>query len=365
MKLTIAPGVLAAAIAWAARTLPARPSVPVLAGILLEAAADGTVTVKAFDYDVSATDTVEADTVSEPGKVLLPGRLLAEILKSLAKRRDMLDLAATDNECTITCGSTEYALQTMPVDDYPNLPVAPATVGTIDPDAFTLAVAQVHPAAGRDDTLPMLTGVRVDSDGTKLTLATTDRYRVGVHTTTWQPNGDQKLSALIPARTLLDVAKGLGSDPVQVGVTDGLASFTTAGRCTTVRTLENQFPDYEKFVNGVKTTRTATFDPKALAAAVKEVQVVAERGTGIRFHFTADQIRVQAGSPDSGRASETVPCELAGDDIEIAFQAAYLLDGLNAAGVGPVAFAMDTPTKPALLTAGDNFRYLAMSLRLS
>lgn len=361
MKLTIAPRPFAETVAWAARTLPARPGVPVLAGLLLEVGDE--LAVSAFDYDTSARATVAADTVSEPGKILLPGRLLAEILKSLAKRRDMVDLAATEAECTIRCGSAEFTLQTLPVDDYPKLPQAPDTVGSIDADALALAVAQVYPAAGRDDTLPMLTGIRVETDGDKLTLATTDRYRIGVHTTTWQPNSGP-LALMVPGRTLNDVARGLATGTVTVGATDQTIAFTNGTRVTTVRLLDDQFPKYRTIIDKLEPSITACFDPMTLAAAIKEVQVVAERNSGVRLAFTNDHVRVQAGTSDSGRGTETVPCNLTGDDIEIAFQAQYLLDGLTAATSSEVTLAMATPAKPALLKDGA-LEYLAMSLRVS
>jgi DNA polymerase-3 subunit beta len=364
MKLTIAPGTLANAVAWAARTLPARPSVPVLAGLLIEVAADGNVAVSAFDYDMSATATIDADTVAEPGKILLPGRILAEVTKALPDR-SMAELAATDSECTITCGRSDFTLRLMPVDDYPNLPEPPATVGTIDAAALAAAVNQVHPAVGRDDTLPMLTGIRLDTDGEQFTLAATDRYRIAVTDTTWQPVGDTTLNAVIPGRHLHDITKGIGHGPVTIGLNEAMAAFTTADRTTTLRLPENQFIDYRARTT-LNPAHTATVDASTLAAAVKRVALVADRKTaGIRLHFTDGEVTVRAGGDDIGRGNETVGCELAGDPIEIAFQSTYLLDALGAID-GQARIGMTGPVKPALFTSQDgNHKQLAMSLRLA
>lgn len=363
MKLTIAPGPLAAAVAWAARTLPARPSVPVLAGLLVEADASGKVTVSAFDYDVSARTSIDADTVSEPGRILLPGRLLAEVTKALPDRT-IAELAAGDTECTITCGSAEYSLRLLPADDYPNLPTPPSPVGTVDGAAFARAVEQVHAACGRDDTLPMLTGIRVDSDGGTLTLAATDRYRIAVTDLLWAPDGGQTVGAVIPGRVLHDIAKS-ADGPVTLAVDDKLAAITTPNRQTTIRLLDDQFIDYRARVQ-VDAAVTATIDPNALATAVKRVALVADRkSAGIRLQFAADHVRVQAGDADTGRGGDTVPCTLKGDAIDIAFQSGFLLDALAAVD-GQAAIRMTGPVKPALFVSEDgSHKQLVMSLRLA
>src|SRR3954451_6194569 len=193
VKFRVERDVLAEAVTWAARGLPTRPPVPVLAGVLLEADPEGTLTLSAFDYEVSARVTVAAD-VSDGGTVLVSGRLLADISRNLpnkpvdvvapAGRRAPLsrtlpkkpvDVVAEGPKVAVTCGSSRFSLLTMPVDDYPALPQMPQASGSVTGDVFTLAVAQVTVAAGRDDTLPILTGVRMEIDGSRITMLATDR----------------------------------------------------------------------------------------------------------------------------------------------------------------------------------------------
>ena len=209
VKFRIDRDVLADAVTWVARGLPARPPVPVLAGVLIEADDEGSLTLSAFDYEVSAKVTVPAD-VAEAGRVLVLGRLLADISRNLPNKP--IDVVADGNKVQVTCGSSRFSLLMMPVDDYPTLPSAPESTGTIQGDVFTQAVAQVAIAADRGDTLPILTGVRMEIEGDKITLLATDRYRLAMRELTWKPTAsDIAQVALIPARTLSDTAKALGA----------------------------------------------------------------------------------------------------------------------------------------------------------
>lgn len=376
MKLTIDPKLLAELVAWAARALPARPTAPALAGLLLEAD-DGRLTVSAFDYDMSARGSVTCADIAEPGRILLPGRLLAEVARSLPTT-SFAELAATDGEATIRCGKLDFNLRLLPADDYPTLPAPPQAAGTIDANVLAAAVAQVAPATSRDDTLPMLTGIRLDTDsdgdGDRFTLAATDRYRIAITDTTWTPDtsawaDDQfrgtttGISALIPGKHLHDITKGLGHGPVTIGLDDKMAAFTTADRTTTIRLLDEQFIDYRARVT-YDADITATVDADQLAAAVKRVALVADRTTAIRLAFTDGEVTVRAGDED-GRGTEALECALKGNPIEIAFQSTYLLDALGAIG-GQASIGMTGPVKPALFASVDGtHKQLVMALRLA
>jgi DNA polymerase-3 subunit beta len=182
MKFRVERDALGEAVAWVARALPSRPVVPVLAGLLLEAG-DGLV-LSCFDYEVSARVRIDAD-VAEPGSALVPGRLLAEITRSLPSQSAEFSLAA--DAVGLTCGSAEFMLVTLPIEEFPALPEPPSAAGTVDGGLLAAAAGQVVPAASRDDTLPMLTGVCLDFDGGTITLAATDRYRLAVREIPWTP----------------------------------------------------------------------------------------------------------------------------------------------------------------------------------
>ncbi len=373
MKIRVERDVLAEAVAWAARTLPSRPSLPVLAGLVLTADADQ-LTLSSFDYEVSGRVDVDAD-VTDPGTVLVSGRLLADIARSLPGAPVMLESEGT--RLAITCGRSSFTLPTLPVEDYPQLPVMPTTSGTVGGSAFAAAVAQVAIAAGRDDTLPTLTGIRMEFEGSNVTLAATDRYRLAVREFTWQPESTtMSAHALVPARTLADTAKSL-SDVENIiialasgGAGEGLIGFEGHGRRTTTRLLDGEFPKYRSLLPS-ESSATANVETSALADAVKRVALVAERNTPVRMHFEGSELTLTAGAGDDAQALEVIEVALDGDAIDIAFNPAYLLDGLSATGADEVRFSFTQSTRPAVITAagesasGDDYRYLLMPVRLT
>lgn len=375
MKIRVERDVLAEAVAWAARSLPARPPVPVLAGLLLKAE-DGSLSLSGFDYEVSARVSVEAET-EEEGTVLVSGRLLADICRALPNRP--VELATDGVRVSLVCGSSRFTLHTLPVEEYPALPEMPTTAGTISAEVFAAAVAQVAIAAGRDDTLPVLTGVRIEIEGDTVTLASTDRYRFAVREFLWKPEtADTSAVALVPAKTLLETAKSLaGGESVSLalagaGAGEGLIGFEGSGRRTTTRLLEGDLPKYRTLFptefNSVAVIETAPF-----VEAVKRVALVAERNTPVRLSFEQGVLTLEAGSSDDAQAVERLDARLEGDDVSIAFNPGFLLEGLSAIDAPVAQLSFTTSTKPALLSgrpaidaeADDAYKYLIMPVRLS
>jgi len=374
VKIVVERDVLAEAVAWTARALPARPTVPVLAGIRLQAGEE--LVLSSFDYDVSAQATVPVNT-EEPGTALVSGRLLAEISRSLPAKP--VHINAEDGRAVLTCGSATFTLLTMPEEEYPALPEMPPAAGTIGSDAFATAVSQSATAAGRDDTLPALTGVRIEIDGDTLTLVSTDRYRLAVRELRWSPaRPDLTAAMLVPARALADTARSLTSSaqvsialalPGSDGAGDGMIGFEGAGRRTTTRLLSGEFPRYQsllpKTVNSV-----AELPVSMLSESVKRVALVAERNTPVRLSFSPGQLMLEAGTGDEAQAEEFLEADFSGDDLSIAFNPQYLLDGLAAIDSDTVRISFTESGKPALLTGKPDpdgqpeFRYLLMPIRL-
>jgi DNA polymerase-3 subunit beta len=372
VKFRLERDVIADAVAWTARTLPTRPSMPMLAGLLIEAT-DQQLMLSSFDYEVSGRVSVDAD-VMEPGRVLVSGRLLADISRSLPAAP--VTISVEGSRVEVTCGRSSFTLPTLPVDDYPSLPDMPSSSGTISGSVFAHAVAQVAIAAGRDDTLPTLTGVRVEILNNTITLAATDRYRLAVREFPWNPaNSSLDVQALVPARTLADTAKSLaGCDEIHLalaasGATDGLMGFEGDGRRTTTRLLDGEFPKYRALLPAESAT-TATVDTAALVEAVKRVSLVAERNTPVRLLFADGEVELRAGTGDEAQANESLECSVDGAAIEIAFNPQYLQDGLGALDDATTHLSFTTSTRPAVLTGGSQadapvYRYLLMPVRLS
>ena len=376
MKFRVERDVLAEAVTWVARGLPARPPVPVLAGILLQADDDGTLTLSAFDYEVSARITVAAE-VSEAGTVLVLGRLLADISRNLPARP--IDVVTEGSKVQVTCGSSRFSLLMMPADDYPTLPTSPEPSGSVDGHLFTQAVAQVSVAADRGDTLPILTGVRVEIEGDTMTLLATDRYRLAMRELHWNPGStDASHVVLIPARTLADTARSLGASgsiDVALGTAaggDGLVGFEAGQRRSTTRLLDGEYPKVSSIFPTTSETESV-INTAELVEAVKRVALVAERNTPVRLRFSEGQVTIEAGAGDDAQASEAVEARLTGPEIEIAFNPQYLLDGLGAVGTPWSRISFTQASRPAVLSgqaeedgdADTSYRYVLMPVRFA
>ncbi len=423
MKFRVGREALGEAVAWVARALTSRPVVPVLSGLLLEADGDG-LTLSCFDYEVSARMRIEAH-VEESGTALVPGRLLAEITRSLPDLD--VEVASDADMVGLACGSAEFTLVSLPLEQYPALPERPPPAGTVDGGVLAVAAAQVVPAASRDDTLPMLTAVCLEVDAETLTLAATDRYRLAVREVPWVPAAPgMRAAAMVPARTLADVARtmaagaevtvafstgqagsgaaaaagaareaGAGRNPRPA---DGMISFEGGNRRLTARLIGGEFIRYRSRFPDEFGSR-ALLPAGPFTEAVRRVSLVADRTSPVRLAFNPGTVVIEAQTDGRARAVETVPAEFEGNERAISFSPHYLLDGLGAAVAsaapprqaaasrddeeeppadpGRIKLEFTTGAKPALITwAGDGglapgdsagtpaFRYLVVPLRV-
>ena len=381
MKFRVERDVFAEAVAWAARSLPARPPLPVLAGLLIDAKDDG-LTLSSFDYEVSARVDVPAD-VAEPGSILVSGRLLADITRSLPNQPVEVGTEDGERKAQLMCGSSRFSLQTLPREDYPALPAMPEAAGTLAGDVFAEAVAQVAVAVGRDDTLPVLTGIRVEFEGDRLVMAATDRYRLAVRELAWSP-GHTGLStvALVQGRSLADTARALAdADSVTIALSgggggEGLIGFEgSAGgesRRTTNRLLDGEFPKYRSLLPS-EASSIAVIESASFLETVKRVALVADRNTPVRLTFDDGQVIVEAGAGDEAQAVESLSCAYSGEGLTIAFNPQFLQEGIAALGAEFTEVSFTTATKPAVIAgrsdadvASDgSYRYLIMPVRLS
>ncbi|MFC8304753.1 DNA polymerase III subunit beta [Specibacter sp. NPDC057265] len=371
MKFRVERDVLTEAVSWAARSLSPRPPVPVLSGLLLKAEA-GTLSLSSFDYEISARLHIPAD-IAEEGTILVSGRLLADICRSLPAAP--VDVETDGSKVTLTCRSSRFHLATMPVNDYPELPALPEISGTVDGDAFAQAVSQVIIASSKDDTLPILTGVKMEIEGDLITLLATDRYRLALREIRWNPSTPNISSgALVKAKTLSEVAKTLGgAGNINIALSDNreLIGFESGGRRTTSLLVDGDYPKIRSLFPDT-TPIHATVETHALAEAVRRVSLVAERNTPVRLMFTDGQLTLDAGTGEDAQASENLEATLVGEEITVAFNPHYLSEGLNAFDSKYVRFSFTSAPKPAMLSAQDDidgerrdeYRYLVMPVRL-
>ena len=384
MKIRLERDVLAEAVQWAARSLPVRPSVPILAGLLVRADADG-VTFSSFDYETSAQISVKAE-VSDEGEALISGRLLSDISKSLPAKP--VEISSDESRMELVCGSARFTLQTLPVSDYPTLPSMPESTGSVPSNTFAQAVAQVVVAAGRDELLPVFTGVRVEIEGETISLLATDRYRMALKELTWQPGSTQiSATALVPAKVLNDTARSMtaGEDVTlslaSAAAGDGIIGFEGHGaageRQTTTRLLDGEFPKVRHIMNTAAVLNVRVSTAETIAAA-KRVALVAERNTSLRMLIADGSITLEAATGDQAQASEAIEATVdqpGGGDLAVTaagFNPSYLLDALGAFDTPYVNFAFTAPSKPCQLTGladldaepRTDYRHVIMLMRL-
>ena len=379
MKFRVDRDVLADAVAWAARSLPVRPSVPVLAGLLIEAGHDGLV-LSTFDYETSARATLQAE-VADEGRALVSGRLLADICRSLPAKP--VEMVIDGTRVSLTCGSARFSLQTMPVEDYPSLPPMPAATGTVQSDQFAHAVAQAVTAAGRDDMLPVLTGVRLEIDGSTISLLATDRFRLSHRELGWDPRTpDDTLAALVPgqgARRHRQVADQRQRGHHRAGRRWRRRGHHRLRGCGRRRhapdddpAARRRLPEGAQPVPGRSTRRWPGSTRTALIESVRRVALVAERNTAVQMAFSNGMLTLDAGSGDEAQASESIEAEVEGEDITTGFNPQFLLDGLTAIDEPIVELAFTQSSKPVVISGHvepgssgvPSFRYLLMPRRL-
>lgn len=373
MKVEIDTAALADAVAWTSRVIDARPSNPILAGVKLEAI-DGTLQFSAFNYEISARHHIEAG-VDEAGSVLVQGKLLADITKSL--RSEKTYLVTDGSTLTITSGKSKFTLQLMPDTEYPDLPVVPAMLGQVDAPTFVQAVNQACVAVSREENRPVLTGVRMQFQGDKVVMTSTDRFRLARATFTWTPqNPDVDTTTLVRGSLLKDVARALDEHQnIRLDFdadSPTLLGFENAGRVSTFQLIDGEFPAVDRLFADEYPIQ-AVVNKQDLLDAISRVALVAERNAPIRMTFTGQEVALSAGSVDEAQANETLDIDMDGDDITVAFNPSYLKEGLSAVTEPFVRIKMTTPVKPVEFNGQQeadsdesmDYRYLLVPMRFN
>ena len=372
MKFTVDSGVLTDSVNWVSRSLSTRPIMTALLGIVIDVQTE--VTLSASDLETSAKSSFSAD-INEKGRVLVPGRLLSEISKALPNKPVSFHLDGS--RVLVTAGSAKFTLPTLPINEYPNLPTLPETTGVIDSDLFATAVNQVAVAAGRDDSLPTLTGIHVDINKDSITFAATDRYRLAVREINWRPNNPEiTATALLRARTLADATRSItNTEEVSFAIApttsnERLIGFTNGPKSMTSRQLDGTFPPYRHLLP-TEGIATAVIEVAKLLDSVRRVALVTDKTIPLRLKFNDGSLQLEAGAGDEAQATEELEIQYSGEAIDIAFNPTFLADGLNALGTKYVNIAFTGSNKPAMLSGknkidgeiDNSYRYLLMPMR--
>jgi DNA polymerase-3 subunit beta len=366
--------VFSEAVSFAVKLLPQRTTLPILSGVLIEATETGLI-LSSFDYEVSAQTEIAAD-VEETGKVLVSGRLLADIASRLPNAP--VRFSTNDSRITVSSGSATFTLLSMPVEEYPSIPKVGEQSGLVPAEEFAAAVAQVAVAASRDDVTPVITGVQLEISENSLSLVATDRYRVAVREIDWDPGSNTTqgtITALVPARTLQEVGKTFGhSGTISVAITSTddreLIAFTAEKKTVTSLLIKGNFPPVRRLFPET-VDNYAVMNTAELIEATRRVQLVLEREAALRFTFTAEGLTLEAVGSEQAQASEKIDAILSGSDTVVSLKPQFLLDGLSAVHSEFVRISFtktENPNKPGpvLITSqtsreqagADSYRYL-------
>ena len=374
MKFVVERDSLVDAVNWVSKSISNRPITTALLGIVIDASEE--ITLSGSDLETSAKAKFKAE-VSQKGKVLVPGRLLAEISRSLPAKPISFVLEGT--RVLVSAGSAKFTLPTLPLSEYPSLPELPVASGSLNSDLFATAVNQVAVAAGKDDSLPTLTGVFVEINKNQITLAATDRYRLAVRELTWSAqDANIETTSLLRARTLADAAKSLiGTSQVTIALApattnEKLVGFLSEGKTMTSRVLDGSFPPFRHLLPN-ESTADAIIEVAPFLDSVRRVALVTDKTVPLRLNFSNNTLQLEAGTGDEAQASEKLDINYKGEDINIAFNPTFLTDGLTAINTAFVHISFTGANKPAVLTGQTevgsapitNYKYLLMRMRYS
>ena len=373
VKFQVNRDVFSEAVSFAVKLLPQRTTLPILSGVLIEAT-DGGLVLSSFDYEVSARTEISAQ-VEEPGRVLVSGRLLADIASRLPNAP--VTFSTDEGRITVACGSGHFTLLSMPVDEYPTLPQVSQNTGVLQAEDFAAAISQVAVAASRDDVTPVITGVQLEVSANSVSLVATDRYRVAVREIGWDAgtSGVESATALVPARTLIEIGKTFGhSGTVSVAITSTddreLIAFQADKKTVTSLLIKGNFPPVKRLFPET-VDNYAVLNTAELIEAVRRVSLVLEREAALRFTFSIEGVTLEAIGSEQAQASESIDAFLTGTDTVVSLKPQFLLDGLSSVHSEFVRISFtktENPNKPGpvLITSqsskdqpgADNYKYL-------
>jgi DNA polymerase-3 subunit beta len=367
MKLTCAKEELAEKLQVAGRGVSTRASVQILAGILLRAAS-GQLSLSATDMEISLRVSLDAQ-VEDEGSVVVPGRLLVDIVRLLPAGEVTISHRAEEGVVELVCGTASYRLHTYAAEDFPRLPeIEASTAFTVDKEAFADTIARVSRSASRDESRPVLTGVLVRFEGDKLVMAATDSYRLSVKETALPEGPGREVEAIVPARALAELARlAQGGEPgsLQVGVQENQVVFGVDDVWLTARRIDGQFPNYKQLLPETFEAEV-TMPREEFLDVVRRTSVLAQRKSPLRLRFEGGELTVSAQTQDVGEARESLPISYSGETIEIGFNAEFLRDGLESVSDDSVRVKLISPLRPGLIHGeSDDFLYLIMPIRLA
>jgi DNA polymerase III subunit beta len=368
MKLSISRDTFLAALQVVGRAVSSRSTLPSLSGVKLTATSEE-LTLAATDTELGLTMNVAEVAVETEGTLLLPGRLLGDVVRSLPSGEVSLALRSEQRDVELTAGGARFHLRTLPAEDFPRLPESTGEVAKLPAGPLAETIDRVARAASRDEVRPILTGVLVQAEGTTLTMVATDSYRLSVKHTELEQALPDSIEANVPARALRELARIVAQeepDDVSISLARNQAVFQAGSVVLFSRLIEGQFPSWrqlvpESFEHEVRLPR------EELLEVARRISQLAQRNAPLRFAFAEGELTLAAETPEVGDASEALPAPYSGEPLEIAFNPQFLIEGLESVDGDELAIKLSSPLRPGLLqpVGREDFSYLVMPIRLN
>jgi len=363
LRITCAKDELVQSLGVVARAVSTRTSVQILSGILIEAQGDE-LRLAATDMEISLRASAAAQ-IEGDGVVVLPGKTLADIARLLPADEVTIEHRPAEPVVHVTSGSASYTLNTYNPEDFPRLPELGAVpTFSVERESLLETIGRVARASSRDESRPVLTGILVHFEGSKLVMAATDSYRLAVKETVLESTPPD-LEAIVPSRALQELARiATSGDEIEIGVHENQVLFSTSGVWLTTRRIDGQFPNYRQLLPEAF-EHELTLPRGELLDVVRRASVMIQRATPLQVRLAEGELTVIARTQDVGESRESMPAAFTGDPLEIGFNADFLRDGLESVEGDDVRVKLISPLRPAVLQGdGDDFTYLVMPIRL-
>jgi DNA polymerase-3 subunit beta len=369
VKLSTSTSELLGQLQTVARVASTRSAVQALSGVQIAAGGDGDgVELRATDMEVGLRVPLDAK-VERGGTVVLPARLLLDVVRTLRSGEVSLELRPTEQDVEIVGGTARFHIRTLRTEDFPPLPEPGGDqVVEMPAAAFVDTIARVSRSASRDETRPILTGILVSASGDELRMVATDSYRLSVKETKLDAPLDGGFEANVPARALEELGRLVRDDveQIRIGVRSNQVVFEVGGVALSSRLIDGQFPNYRQLLPEAY-EHELTASREELLEVVRRISLMAQKNAPLRLSFSEGEVAISAQTPDVGEASEPLPIPFAGEPFEIGFNPDFLTVGLESAGAEEVVLKLISPLRPGLLESADGsgFVYLIMPIRLN
>lgn len=366
MKLVTSKQALVDCLGIVTKAVSSRSSIQVLSGVLIDAG-DEMIVVSATDMEISIRASLPGK-VERPGSLVLPARIAGEIARSLPQGDVTIEQRVGESVAEIRAGESVFDLHSLPATDFPQFPSFPGETFTVGRLSFIETIDRVAPAASRDETRPVLTGVLVHLTKHSLRMVATDSYRLSVKEAPVESSVSASLEVIIPARSLIELSRIAGAtseDEISIVAAENQMLFEIAGVAVVSRLIDGQFPNYRQLIPETFDHEVA-MDHEEVLEAIRRVGLLAQKNAPLRLRFGQNTLTVSAESQDVGKAVEAMPVQYSGEDLEIGFNPEFLEAGVAAIKESPVYLRFISPLRPGLLKgAGDDFLYLVMPIRLT